>query len=252
MIMRINWTKGIACFGLAFAISSGVAIAKQAEDIKAFSDEFDGAKTLQDWKVHNRKHLKTFEIKDGNLIVEPNAKVDRIAWYMDDTGPLIYKQITGDFLAEIQLKVGSVKEPNRAPYGSFNSAGFVVRDPASKDGDQNWIMYNFGNQYMGFGREAKTTEGSDSVLSIYDAPSKHNSGKLRVCRVGATFYLYHWMNNESGWIAEEAAEEFERKDLPQTVDVGMIINASGTPKETRAEFDYIRFGGVVSKDDCVK
>lgn len=248
----MNWTNKVSCLGLVFAIFSGVAIAKQTEDLKDLSDEFDDAKTLQDWKVHNRDHMKTFEVKGGKLIVEPDAKVDRIAWYMDDAGPLVYKQITGDFLAEIQLRVGSVKEPNRAPYGSFNSAGFVVRDPASKDGDQNWIMYNFGNQYMGFGREAKTTEDSESVLSIYDAPSKYNSGKLRVCRIGSTFYLYHWMENEKKWIAEAAAEEFERDDIPQTVDVGMIINASGTPKETRAEFDYVRFGKVGSKEECVR
>ena len=246
--MKTKWTAAIT---LGIAISTTSIFASNTK-LANLSDDFSSANTIKEWKVHNREHLKTFEVQDGKLVLEPNAKEDRIAWYMDDTGPLVYKQISGNFLAEIQLKVASMKEPNRAPYGSFNSAGFVVRDPASSGGDQNWIMYNFGQQYMGFGREAKTTEDSDSVLSIYDAPAKHNSGKLRVCRIGSTFYMYHWMENESAWNAEEAAEEFEREDIPKTVDVGMIINASGTPKETRAEFDYIKFSEVGSKADCVK
>ncbi len=246
--MKIKWTVLI---GFSLSLSAACSFAANAK-LESFSDDFSNASTIKEWKVHNRDHLKTFEVQDGKLVMEPNAKVSRIAWYMDDTGPLVYKQISGDFLAEIKLKVGSMKEPNRAPYGSFNSGGFVVRDPASKDGDQDWVMYNFGQQYMGFGREAKTTEGSDSVLSIYDAPAEHNSGKLRVCRIGSTFYLYHWMENESGWDAEDAAEKFEREDLPKTVDVGMIINASGTPKETRAEFDYIKFTEVASRADCTK
>ncbi len=250
--MRINWTNKIWVFGVVLAASSGVALAKNDVDIKSLSDEFDDAKTMQNWKVHNRNHLKTFETKDGKLILEPNAEVKRIAWYMDDEGPLIYKSVTGNFVAEVKLKAGSIKEYDRAPYGSFNSAGMVIRDPASEYKDQNWVMYNFGNQDMGFGREAKTTSDSDSYLSIDSAPSKFNSGKLRFCRVGSTFYLYHWMENEKEWIPEEASEEFERSDLPQTVDVGMIINASGKPKEIRAEFDYIRFSQVNSKADCTK
>lgn len=246
--MKIKWTAAIT---LGLAISATSILASNAK-LENLSDDFSDVNSAKEWQVSNRDHLKTFEVQNGKLVLEPDAKKDRIAWYMDDTGPLVYKQIAGDFLAEIQLKVSSMKEPGRAPYGSFNSAGLVVRDPASKDGNQNWIMYNFGQQYMGFGREAKTTEGSDSVLSIYDAPAKHNSGKLRVCRVGSTFYLYHWMENESGWNAEEAAEKFERDDIPKTVDVGMIINASEAPKETRAEFDYIRFSEVGSKADCTK
>ena len=246
--MKNKWAAAIG-LGLSIIATSTIAGSNQ---LTTLSDEFSTADSIKQWKIYNREHLKTFEVQDGKLVLEPNAKVSRIAWYMDDTGPLVYKQITGNFLAEIKLEVSSMKEPDRAPYGSFNSAGFVVRDPASKDGDQNWIMYNFGQQYMGFGREAKTTDRSDSVLSIYDAPAKHNSGKLRVCRIGSTFYMYHWMENESAWNAEEAAEEFEREDLPQAVDVGMIINASGTPKETRAEFDYIKFSEVGSKADCVK
>lgn len=250
--MKINWTSKNWVLGLALAVSSGATFAKTAVDIKSLSDEFDDAKTMQNWKVYNREHLKTFEVKDGKLILEPDAKVDRIAWYMDDTGPLIYKQVTGNFLVEVKVKVGSIKEPNRAPYGSFNSAGMVIRDPASEYKNQNWIMYNFGNQDMGFGREAKTTSDSESYLSIDSAPSKFNSGKLRFCRVGSTFYLYHWMENEKEWIAEEASEEFERGDLPKIVDVGIIINASGKPKEIRAEFDYVRFGGVKKKEECVR
>ena len=246
--MKNKWAAAIG-LGLSIIATSTIAGSNQ---LATLSDEFSTADSIKQWKIYNREHLKTFEVQDGKLVLEPNAKVSRIAWYMDDTGPLVYKQINGNFLAEIQLEVSSMKEPDRAPYGSFNSAGFVIRNPASTYKDQNWIMYNFGNQDFGFGREAKTTSDSESYLSIASAPSKFNSGKLRICRIDSTFYLYHKMENEKSWISEEASEEFVRNDLPEIVDVGMIINASGTPKETRAEFDYIRFSDVGSKADCTK
>ncbi len=241
-------TKWMLAIGFCIA---GYCVAVNCAELTTLSDDFSNADTIKEWKVHNSDQLKILVVEDGKLVLEPDPKVGSIAWYMDGTGPFVYKQITGKFVAEIQLKVSSIKDHNRAPYGAFNSAGFVVRDPASNNGNQNWIMYNIGQQDMGFGREAKTTENSGSALSIYAAPAKYNSGKLRVCRIGSMFYMYHWLENETKWIAEDI-EQFKREDLPQVVDVGMVINAYDTPREIRAEFDYIKFSSVDYKADCIK
>ncbi|THB67948.1 MAG: hypothetical protein D6B27_03550 [Gammaproteobacteria bacterium] len=217
----------------------------------AQSDEFNSPANLENWSIINKEQLKTLKIEGGKLILEPSKKPSRIAWYQDDQGPFVYKNIKGNFIVEVKLKIGSIKDANETPTSQFNSAGIVVRDPRSKDGKQNWVMYNIGSQYMEFGREAKTTENSSSSLNIYATSRDNSSGKLRICRIGKKLYLYHWLTTESKWHPESAYEEFHRNDFQDELQVGMIINASGRPRETHAEFDYIKFFNVKDKSGCL-
>ncbi len=242
-------TIGLLMFGISFFASGNE---KNMNYPQSLSDEFDSQDSLSSWQIFNREKLSKLEIESGVLVFEPSKTASRIAWYEDDQGPLLYKKVKGNFIVDVKLKIVTMKDHNIAPSSQFNSAGIVIRDPRSKDGRQNWIMYNIGYQYLEFGREAKTTDNSSSILSIYGTAADNNSGKIRFCRINNVFYLYHWLANESKWIVEDAADEFERNDFQDSLDVGVVINASGSPRETRAEFDYIRFKPATTKNDCVK
>lgn len=247
--MKIKSISKSVLLGLLICIASAKG---ENTPISTYSDEFNSSKSLSEWSVINKEHLKTLKIENGNLVLEPAKKPSRIAWYEDDQGPLVYKTIKGNFIVEAKLKIGTMKNFQEAPTSQFNSAGLVVRDPRSRDGRQNWIMYNIGSQYMEFGREAKTTENSSSILNIYGTSRDNNSGKLRICRIGDKLYLYHWLATESKWSSEDAYEEFDRDDFQEELQVGAIINASGSPRETHAEFDYIKFFEVKDKSGCLK
>ena len=219
----------------------------------AESDEFDKPETLSTWKILDQDKTSVLDIdtsRKGHLTLQTKDLNDN-GWYMNGRGVFFFKEIQGNFAAETKLRVGRISDAGQWPRGLFNSAGFVVRDPASASNKENWIMYNIGYQYTGLGRETKTTRNSYSILELIDIPTAANTGKLLICRVGNIFRMYHWLAHETGWVAEDAPREFKRDDFPATVQVGLTINAYETPRETRAEFDYVRFSKPISFDDCL-
>ena len=220
--------------------------------ISTNSDEFDSSKTLSQWSVLNPELLKTYKVDNGKLILEPSNKFSKLGWYEDDQGPLVYKTVKGDFIVEAKLRVGTIKDYNQVPTSPFNSAGLIIRDPRSKHGNQNWIMYNIGYQDMVFGSEAKTTVDSSSILYINETSTENRAGKLRICRIGSNFYLYHWLATENKWLPEKSFEVIKRKDFQNELHVGPMINAWEGPEETHAEFDYVKFSEVSSHSDCLK
>lgn len=166
-------------------------------------------------------------------------------WYASSIGSYVYKLIEGDFISTSHVIAGNVNDHLAPPTGEYNSAGFVVRDPASHDPNapQNWLMYNHGAQVYNnaaghnLAIEAKNTINSTSVLALRPtASNQSNSGQLTVCRSGETFYLFKWMDDEADWLLEET---IVRPDFPTTLQVGLVGNA-WTGSNLRAQFDYMR------------
>jgi hypothetical protein len=204
-----------------------------------------------------------------------SSPVSHNHWYSDNQGPFLYTEVTGDFVAEVDVRVGRRDDLSLAPRGSFASAGLLVRDPASATGQQRWVMYNVGHQGGGIAREAKTTRpgnggASPSTLFLNTVIAGAGpTGKLRVCRVGSTLRFFHQHPGESDWIEEHfdaAATQvqppgagpttpgvaggllrFERADLPATVQVGLMAGVWDAPLETLATYDDFR---VRPTTDC--
>jgi hypothetical protein len=285
-----------AVLPLLLAIGCGVdgrsapIVDDEASVSARLSDEFNDPSTLSSWQIANRDLATSLDIAvatPGNLTIVPRG-LTRNAWYADDQAPFVYKSVTGNFVAEISVRIASIasSDPNASPIGQFNSGGFVVRDPSSAGraggsplsspiGHASWVMYNMGFQVNGFAREAKTTipgsAGSLSTLYLNATPSGVNSGRLRICRIGSTLHMYHMHAFETAWNEEALTRttqrlgngasmttpgvsggfvRFARADLPATLEVGVVGNAWGAPFQTRAEFDYIRFGAANQIADC--
>ena len=105
-------------------------------------------------------------------------------------------------------------------------------------------MYNIGFQNGQVGTEGKTTVDSSSYLPIL--PSSH-SGRLRICRLGAMIHMFRWLDDEGGWTETHT---FERDDFPQTLEVGLVVNAWEQVNTMAATFDYVRFGAVSNLAGC--
>lgn len=251
------------------------------------NDEFDGsvdllANNTTDWAILHPERAASIDI--GQTIPERLTIVSEngpnYAWFEDHYGPLVYRDVTGNFAVIARLRVVDNTDPSSAPTGNFNSGGFVIRDPAgTHQQNENWVMYNFGRQGQStYSREFKKTEASLSRLFLnpqeFDAPQDDT---LLVCRIDDTFHFFHRQDGQ--WEIErvipdvtisqgnaEIPPELDQTgetpayfalDLPDTVQVGVMAHAWQTDGAndtslTRAEIDYVRFADVLPTEleDC--
>ena len=219
----------------------------------SLSDDFEDASSMSCWQRRHQVEgtFAQYEVIDidqtvpGNLTITPTAS----GWYGEDAGVLVYKELTGDFVVEVDVLANNEQSPASAPVDPYHSAGLLVRDPASAPGAQNWLMYNVGYQDTFVGTEGKTTVNSVSVLTL---SSGEHQGRLRICRVGTDYRMYHWYPGESAWTEDHV---YPRTDLPATLQVGLIMNAwppaaQGVARNVRGEFADITFGAVTATADC--
>lgn len=228
------------------------------------SDEFDDASSLSDWTPLPSNPI-TAGLEDvdssepGKLVMIP-AVFNQNGWFGSSVGAFRYKLVEGDFVVASHIIAGNVNSPNDdtvPPTGTYNSAGFVVRDPASFQPDnENWLMYNHGAQVFSpsaghsLATETKTTVESTSVLTLRPTMTPtSNAGQLALCRRGNLFHMFKWMDDEADWTLEAT---YSRPDLPQTLQVGAVVNG-WTQASLRAQFEYVRIwnGPIPDLPDCL-
>mgnify|MGYP007032565969 CR=1 FL=1 len=224
-------------------------------DGDALSDDFDDPGSLSAWTLREDVdggpgNWDVLEIRDGRLRLRPTAS----GWYGNYVGPMLFKQIRGDFVVETSVRAAGLADPETPPSQLFNAGGLIVRDPGSRDGAQNWITHNVGRQQPEVGTEGKTTQGSESHLELRDGV---HHGVLRICRVGSTFVLARRLGNE---MSLHETHRFERGDLPETVQVGMMANGwnsadadpdTSVDPDVEVTFDYVRFWEPEDESDCL-
>lgn len=212
-------------------------------------DEFDDPSTLSCWTELDALQgdpaqytlLDVATTHPGVLTIEPTHTQ---GWFEDGDAPFLFKELTGDFVVETHVTALSRNDLTSPPTQEYNSAGLLVRNGAATSGDEDWLMYNIGYQATFVGTEGKTTEDSQSVLTLLPG---HHAGRLRICRVGSDFHMYRWLDDETGWTLEHS---YARPDLPATLQVGLVANGYQPPPDLHARFDYARFGTVSSQSDC--
>jgi hypothetical protein len=231
--------------GYALAIVCGLAGASGAF-AQHVSDEFDDAKSLKGWSVFrpgNRDPHAKLDVgasRKGWLTLAPRPGQ---AWYNEGVAPMLSKTVEGDFLIETSVVTRKPGSPNEPPAAHYNSAGLIVRDPASAGQRQNWVVVNVGRQDPHTGTEVKTTVNSRSVLELQRG---EHTGQLRLARIGTTVYALRKLSGEDKWTM---LKELDRRDLPKRVQVGLMCNGWTNQADLVAEFDYFRLSVPKGKDD---
>lgn len=208
-----------------------------AADPPSLGDEFDDAATLKNWTVlkSGRDALQTKldigRTQKGWLALTPRANT---GWYNDGVGPLLSKEIEGDFLIETRVVTRRTGAPDEAPRATYNSGGLIVRDPASAGRNQNWVVVNVGRQDPDTGTEVKSTVNSESKLELQRGA---HTGRLRLARIGTTVYALKRLDGEDRWTQ---LKELERRDLPARVQIGLMANGWGAGADVNVEYDYFR------------
>ena len=159
-------------------------------------------------------------------------------WFSSTTGPYVYQLTWGDFTATTSVQALNRTNTSVPPSAQFNSAGLIVRNPSTALG-QNYIMTNLGMQSSanGVGSESKTTFNSNSTLFL---DPDLNYGEVRIERTGTEIRTYKRTGSDSAFVLLDI---FDRPDIPDTVQIGMVLNGWTSAPDIRGEFNWIRFEG---------
>lgn len=232
--------------------------------ITSLSDEFDGATSLGRWRSHGAVEGWPEMIRElavdanGVLRLEPTVS----GWYADFRAPLLFQEVTGDFVATTRVRARGTG--GDLPSVTWSLAGLMVREPRATTAEtwepraENWLFATTGIAAQA-GQpviETKTTVNGRSALNLH--PVAAGWMELRIVRVRADFLVFYRPQGAADWTLQE---RFYRPDLPRTLQVGVnaysgwdlvpeLWNDAATfnrtvisdrPTDLAAEFDYVRF-----------
>jgi hypothetical protein len=189
------------------------AVAVGTGGLASLSDEFAGP-SLTGWQTMRGDDFgdgtaHSISVQDGALTLVPVR-----SWWVDDKEALyVWKQVTGDFVATMRVRVTGTQTDD--PQANWSLSGILVRNPASTHANENWIAFRTGVVNGSRVYERKTTLRSHSILVLGSSPS--GWVELRVARVGPRFFLLR-RNAAGKWIEHWS---YNRPDLPRTLQVGI-------------------------------
>ena len=174
-----------------------------------------------DWQLINPQAVRV-SVDGGALVMD---LVGSVIWFNADKGVLFYRDVTGDFRATATVRTARASDPSKPPGkdGSVQLAGLMARTEVPAE---NSVFIVSGSIGSSTGLETKTTESSRSVYIQRGLPTDGDA-ELRLCRIGSTFLLW--------WRHVDSTEEwthmstFDRKDMPETIQVGANIYTDGVP-----------------------
>ncbi len=214
-----------------------------------YSDDFENANTIHQWQIFQSGNLVYYEslvlhdsLIEGDMLTGSTGKLVMISgatyWYADVTGPYVYQMTWGDFTATTSVRSLDRDNTLVPPQREYNSTGLILRNPNVASG-QNYIMTNLGYQSNAnqLGSESKTTINSTSTLFL--DPDLHE-GVVRIQRIGTLIRTYKRTAGDADFVL---LDEFNRPDIPDTVQIGMVQNGYTDNPDIRGEFEYIDFTG---------
>lgn len=209
------------------------------------NDEFDTAGSVSEWSRVNQvegwnaDQLATWDVNTtqaSRMVLEPHT----VVWYQDWRGPLVFKEVTGDFVftSEVHITdrddIGDSDADDVPSDGDFSLGGLMIRTPRNitnpatdwapgsmqNDGTNNGENYVFLS--MGYGNsgamsfEVKTTRNSNSQLEL--TPVNSNTATLQIARVGNSIITLLRLPGED-W---RVHRRYSRPDMPATMQVGVV------------------------------
>lgn len=224
-----------------------------ADDLTALSDDFENADTLTDWqRLYQTEgwaadQLESWDIngsQPGRMVLTPYTTV----WYQDYRGPMVYKELTGDFIVTSQVHISDRDDVGDSdlddiPDGSqFSLGGLMIRTPRDitdpefdwspgshqNDGTNNGENYIFlslgwGNSGNQFQMETKTTRNSNSSL-VLQGRGDNSVINLQIARIGDSVFTLYQIPGED-WVLNS---RYHRPDLPDSLQVGMVAYTDWT------------------------
>ncbi|MCP4782551.1 MAG: hypothetical protein GY903_03555 [Fuerstiella sp.] len=219
------------------ALEPRLLLTVDVADLTVLNDEFDDGSTIENWQLvteaegWDAQPFETFDIDQttpGSLTIEPHTST----WFQDYQGDLAFKEISGDFLVTTLVTINDRDEigdsdADNIPNGSsFSLGGLMLRTPRAitdaatewTSGGSNFVFLSMGHGYDGqMALESKNTINSDSDLELISVDS--NTIELRVQREGSSVTTMYREVGAEDW---QVAANFDRPDMPDTLQVGLV------------------------------
>ncbi|MDQ8184561.1 hypothetical protein [Pelagicoccus sp. SDUM812002] len=216
-----------------------------ADDLSPLSDEFENAASLSNWSrvfrtegwgADQMQSIDVSESRSGYLTMIPKTS----SWYRDWRGILMYKQVSGDFVATIDVEPRN-RALDGAPGSSYSLAGIMARTPRSSISQpsdwtasgENYIFLSLGtgNNPGHYQFEVKSTVNSSSSLEIDDGAPR---AIIQVVRLGEVFLVLRKLE-DGDW---EVHRRYRRSDMPNTLQVGVTVYTDWGPVELMDPFEH--------------
>lgn len=217
-------------------------------ELSSLSDEFDDPRSVERWQRFSATEgwpdlLAGFDVgesRPGWMRLEPYTSM----WYGEFHGPLVFKEVEGDFVATTRVRVEGLTI--EIPMQRFSLGGLMVR--AGRDvgvdtwvpGGENWLfmVYGYADRPGKANLAFKNTINSETTREYIDAA--RGTVDLGIARSGALFVLFY--REEGGeW---RVATRLWREDLPSRVQVGLTAY-SGWLTAVRLHRNPVEFNRAV-------
>lgn len=219
------------------------------------SDEFDGSSPDACWKTLDPTLFASLAVDgaQGMLVATPKDQAQN-GWFQNAHGPLLYQEVTGDFILVARVFATQANDLGMPPFKLYNTAGLLARDPASVNTNENWVLYDIGQQ----GNSTDTpvvTVGTMAKGTIHSGTMKFpesgtHSGLLAICRIGGSFEVLKRLYNPDGDFL--SAHTFQWNEAPATLQVGLTVGSWVTAPDVVGRFDYARLGDPHQHGTCLE
>lgn len=189
-----------------------------------FEEDFDGSAVAPPWQwLHDAEgwpdQMRRAEVVDGVLELEPWTT----AWFEDHHGPMLFREVTGDFVATARVRSRGLR--TEVPRKSYSFTGLIARAPRDvtpatwRPGGEDHVFITSGvaDDPGEPNLETKTTDDSHSRLTLQ--PIAAGWTDLAVVRAGEVFVML-FREPDGEWTVSDA---FVRPDLPRTVQLGVVV-----------------------------
>jgi hypothetical protein len=233
---------------LLFFVTAGFS-----QSINHLSDEFNDPASLSDWNRLREtegwpnEQLETLDIatsRTGWMTVMPYT----CSWFEDYRGPLVYKEVSGDFVATARVHVSN-RAGTGAPSSQYSLGGIFIRAPRPEImqpsdwtiGGEQYSFLSMGSAFPGgdYQFEVKSTgdfDGdpeSDSELIFVDADCDCGDAIIQTARLGE--YVIQLRREEGGnW---QVHQRYHRPDFPEIMQVGICTYTDWEVVNTYPFFD---------------
>lgn len=203
------------------------------------SDEFAGESLDPSW-LHYQSQYYQSEVSDGFLTlgIDGNTCMNNCPWFHGQSAGFVYKIVYGnfEFISAVESEQASGANAGADINNDTQLGGLMARDP--NDASENYVFNVVGTRFDVSSIETKSTTNNNSgTIEPFGIASTR--AELRMTREGSIFRMYSRNLGASDWIHRST---FNRPDLPETLQVGLIAYAfESYPVDLAVKFDYVKY-----------
>lgn len=180
----------------------------------------DLTKEIYDWKWL-KPNLIDYRFNQSGLTM---IVKEESVWWRNKSAAGLFHLIDGDVEFQVNVKTRKASDNTSYPDRDYQFGGIILRDPMSNAvfGRENYVFNVIGYRGSKLQVEAKSTKNGFSKVVAKDWPS--GDAELKVIRHGHQIKMYAREFHSQHWIE---INSLERKDLPDTLELGLIVYSTG-------------------------